>query len=258
MKNFLQLAATHFARITTAARELAFSKLGVVGVVFTLCYVILAMFVPAIFLVELGNALVFAFALIVFFLYFPDAVWAARNDRGEAGQYFVVGLALTILYVAETRLYGTIWRWLDYPEGWLTHPFHTFFLFACAAGLTLLMTAPGMSQGRVPLKNWKLVAGAIVFAVFVVGVTIGLIAADKTQMPREQYKSDFVHSSCPPEKPIKGNIAKNGYVYHIPGSEYYAITNPEVCFATVEDAEKSGFVAPKPRTVIRPRLNPQP
>jgi hypothetical protein len=32
-------------------------------------------------------------------------------------------------------------------------------------------------------------------------------------------------------------------IYHVPGSRYYAVTDPEECFATVEDAEAAGYRA---------------
>lgn len=50
-------------------------------------------------------------------------------------------------------------------------------------------------------------------------------------------------STCPSWAPIKGNASS--MIYHVPGSRYYDKTNPEECFATVQDAEEAGYRAPK-------------
>jgi hypothetical protein len=55
---------------------------------------------------------------------------------------------------------------------------------------------------------------------------------------------------CPPSHPIKGNRAGRDPnrpidpIYHVPGSRYYDVTDPEECFATVTDAEAAGYRAP--------------
>ena len=49
--------------------------------------------------------------------------------------------------------------------------------------------------------------------------------------------------------PIKGNTAGRQAtrpvdpIYHVPGSRYYAVTDPEECFATAADAEAAGYRA---------------
>jgi hypothetical protein len=48
-------------------------------------------------------------------------------------------------------------------------------------------------------------------------------------------------NDCPPGYPIKGN--GDSGIYHVPGGAYYDETNPEQCFATVEDAEAAGYRA---------------
>lgn len=48
---------------------------------------------------------------------------------------------------------------------------------------------------------------------------------------------------CPPGLPIKGNLTtRNGErIYHVPGGEFYGLTNPEACFATEADARAAGY-----------------
>ena len=48
---------------------------------------------------------------------------------------------------------------------------------------------------------------------------------------------------CPADYPIKGNASSR--IYHEPGRPSYEQTRPEFCFASVEDAERAGFVPPK-------------
>lgn len=52
-------------------------------------------------------------------------------------------------------------------------------------------------------------------------------------------------NSCPSYAPIKGNQGSNGWIYHQPGQQYYAVTNPEQCFKTAADAEAAGYRAAK-------------
>lgn len=47
---------------------------------------------------------------------------------------------------------------------------------------------------------------------------------------------------CPPDYLIKGNAQSK--LYHVPGDQGYAQTDPERCFATVADAVAAGFSAP--------------
>ena len=40
---------------------------------------------------------------------------------------------------------------------------------------------------------------------------------------------------------IKGNIGRNGKIYHLPGQKYYNKTNPEAIFCSEEEAQNAGF-----------------
>jgi len=57
-------------------------------------------------------------------------------------------------------------------------------------------------------------------------------------------------NNCPDTHPVKGNKAGRQAsrpadpIYHVPDSRYYLATDPEECFATVEDAEAAGYRAP--------------
>ncbi len=48
--------------------------------------------------------------------------------------------------------------------------------------------------------------------------------------------------ACPDGFPIKGNASS--LIYHAPGTRFFEATEPEICFATAEDAEAAGYRAP--------------
>ncbi len=50
---------------------------------------------------------------------------------------------------------------------------------------------------------------------------------------------------CPDTHPFKGNRGSRGWIYHAPDSSWYARTKPEECFASPEDAQESGYRAPR-------------
>ena len=48
--------------------------------------------------------------------------------------------------------------------------------------------------------------------------------------------------SCPTGYPIKGNLSSGGEkIYHTTASRTYAVTKPEACFATEQDALDAGY-----------------
>lgn len=53
---------------------------------------------------------------------------------------------------------------------------------------------------------------------------------------------------CPSSHPIKGNQGSRSttdWIYHVPGSHSYAVTDPEECFSTEADAVSAGYRAPR-------------
>ncbi len=69
------------------------------------------------------------------------------------------------------------------------------------------------------------------------------------QMPDEYRRSirPVVEALVPPNGcAIKGNInSKGDKIYHLPGTNNYAETNPEMMFCSVEEAVAAGFRAPR-------------
>lgn len=48
---------------------------------------------------------------------------------------------------------------------------------------------------------------------------------------------------CDPGYPVKGNTTTydGELIYHVPGGDFYNVTNPEQCFATEDDAVYYGY-----------------
>jgi hypothetical protein len=88
----------------------------------------------------------------------------------------------------------------------------------------------------------------------VAGLARALLFAPTTSFAQEAAPSLGVPpldiNTCPDSHQIKGNKAGRQAnrpidpIYHVPGSRWYAATDPEECFATVEDAEAAGYRAP--------------
>ncbi|CAN5526439.1 hypothetical protein BH23CHL5_BH23CHL5_19430 [soil metagenome] len=68
-----------------------------------------------------------------------------------------------------------------------------------------------------------------------------LLEADADFQPR-WIKGDG-SSDCPIDFPVKAKASS--LIYHSPESQHFLVTIPDVCFASVEDAEAAGYRAPK-------------
>jgi large subunit ribosomal protein L17 len=68
-------------------------------------------------------------------------------------------------------------------------------------------------------------------------------ASDEEHPYGEGSHAPLEDGSAPEGFPIKGNA--NSMLYHDPESPHYEQTDPEVWFATAEDAEAAGFSRPK-------------
>ena len=81
---------------------------------------------------------------------------------------------------------------------------------------------------------------AIVLAALVIGLLAGSAPVGAYGNPvfpaYDKYPCDYGY-------PIKGNTTTyNGeLIYHVPGGDYYNVTNPEQCFVTEDDAVYYGY-----------------
>lgn len=73
--------------------------------------------------------------------------------------------------------------------------------------------------------------------------TIGKTSA-KTSAVRSGKAAPATRDNCPSGYPIKGNQTTQhttDWIYHVPGGQYYAVTDPEECFATETAAVAWGY-----------------
>jgi hypothetical protein len=76
------------------------------------------------------------------------------------------------------------------------------------------------------------------------------VAAEPAALPLGTSVAPVSKDDCPVTHPIKGNRSgrqasrPSDPIYHTPSSRWYAVTDPEECFATAADAEAAGYRAP--------------
>lgn len=94
-------------------------------------------------------------------------------------------------------------------------------------------------------------------SLFALTLTSAPVAARAQEAPAADPAAPIVLSAppltkdlCPDMHPIKGNRSGRQAnrpadpIFHLPGTRYYAVTDPEECFTTAEDAEFAGYRAP--------------
>ena len=62
-----------------------------------------------------------------------------------------------------------------------------------------------------------------------------------TEMPATAPKTPATKPKEGTDCLVKGNISGNNKIYHVKGGAFYDRTNPEMCFATEEEAKAAGF-----------------
>lgn len=233
-------------RFVTAGTEVFQSRLGVSALVFTLAYLILSFFIPVVWLVEIGNALILAFSALLLFFWLPDAVWAVRKGETDS-QFFTLGMSLIFLWIVNSRVWSNIWRWLGYPETMINHPWTAFMLFVLVFALAMLVAAPGAAANALP-RNWRLLVGGIALGIFLLGATVGSFFTARASLENFTPVTStpgVYKPQCAPENPIKGNSAGSRRIYHTPNSLYYPIVNPTACFPSEKVAKDYGFRKPE-------------
>ena len=96
----------------------------------------------------------------------------------------------------------------------------------------------------------KLLAATVLALALLFAPTTSFAQETATDGPPSLSVPPLDKDTCPDTHPIKGNKAGRQAnrpvdpIYHVPGSRWYAVTDPEECFATVEDAEAAGYWAP--------------
>ncbi len=96
--------------------------------------------------------------------------------------------------------------------------------------------AGGTTAGSVRRPNRKAAVISIAALLIAVSaVTTALI------LPGEAEPGD--NHPCPENRPIKGNISRDSgeLIYHVPGGQFYLVTNPVECFNSEDQAQTAGY-----------------
>jgi hypothetical protein len=87
-------------------------------------------------------------------------------------------------------------------------------------------------------------------AAAVIALSLTALPASAQQGLSPGAVAPITKDACPDTHPIKGNNSGRQAerpldpIYHTPQSRWYAVTDPEECFATVGEAEAAGYRAP--------------
>lgn len=76
------------------------------------------------------------------------------------------------------------------------------------------------------------------------GYATGAKTSSSTPAVRPGSASPVSKDNCPSSYPIKGNQTTRhttDWIYHMPGQQYYDVTDPEQCFATEKAAQNAGY-----------------
>lgn len=72
----------------------------------------------------------------------------------------------------------------------------------------------------------------------------GIGGCEGEQETRQEGAAPVSEDECPAEAPVKGNISSDGErIFHVPGGQYYRVTDPETCFTDARQARAAGYRA---------------
>lgn len=72
----------------------------------------------------------------------------------------------------------------------------------------------------------------------------GIGGCEGEQETQQEGADPVSEDECPADAPVKGNISSDGEkIFHVPGGQYYSVTDPEACFTDAEQAQQAGYRA---------------
>jgi very-short-patch-repair endonuclease len=112
--------------------------------------------------------------------------------------------------------------------------------------------SPQTAAGASPMRSstgLRIVFGIGVISLVVVAILAvvslspdGTGSPEVTTPPPSEFAAPLSNRECPDAYPLKGNINDSGEkIVHQIGQQFYDKTDPEACFATLDDAESAGY-----------------
>jgi hypothetical protein len=136
-------------------------------------YWIAALFVPALILRDIFNALAFGSAVMIVLTWGSAAVSAVRAGA-ESGEWQLV-LAIFLLWfvVLFQRTYAVTFNWYGRPDSWAESPIAGFWPYSYTIAGLLFIAAPGVNGQGIRIRTiWSIIA-AVGIGSLIAGFLIG-------------------------------------------------------------------------------------
>jgi hypothetical protein len=136
-------------------------------------YWIAAMFVPAVMLRDIFNALAFGAAVIIAITWASSAYRAVR-ENADSGEWLLI-LAIFIVWfvVLCQRSYVIAFNWSGRPEVWSASAISGFWPYSYTLAGILFLAAPGVKGDGIEGRAiWAIIA-AVAIGCLVAGILIG-------------------------------------------------------------------------------------
>lgn len=161
-----------FDRLAVALRELAASPVGRALLAVTAAFYVLTALVPSAYLIAGAALFAAAFSIIVAVVWFPYALYAARDTSGNGSAYLIIAVFLIAVGSAPTFVFSVIFRNAGMPQEWLMWPWLGYFRILAGIGFSMAITAPGMRDGVALPSNRLLVVLGWILAGALLGAAI--------------------------------------------------------------------------------------
>jgi len=136
-------------------------------------YWIAALFVPAIILRDVFNALAFGIAVMIVLTWGPSATRAVRQNADSGEWQLILAIFMVWFIVLCQRSYVVIYNWNGQPESWAALPISGFWPYEYVIAGLLFLAAPGVKGGAIENKAiWTIIA-AVAIGSLIAGIVIG-------------------------------------------------------------------------------------
>lgn len=185
------------------------------------------------------SATLLVFGLLAFIRYGREAYRVVfkglRSDTGDGSHIAVLGMTFIAAGSVYLGAWGFMWNMFDQPTDWVGTAHSSFGRALMTVGFGLMYYSPdiGRNDSKSPTLVWL---AAMMIGAVLLGYFVGRSEADTPTAFRTSY------AICPHTRPIWGNTSSG--IYHVPGSPYRLLTNPNRCFKDTDEARRAGFRPP--------------
>lgn len=149
--------------------------------VFTGLFFIFAPLFQRSYVFDVANSFSIAGVVGVMVMYYASVAkktgswaWIFYNNLSGA-HYFIIGLLGFCIYIAVRHTYNAVWRWNGKPDIMLDHLFVAYLISLTALIAAMHLLSRDLTDGRIPLENWRWVGICVAIALALAGVTIAFL-----------------------------------------------------------------------------------